>query len=381
MKPSHIFFKEIKPILEEYNSAFHIPIENNNGNYRKILKEKLDEYLNFYNQKILPVSLGKNITFHGISLSDVPEKINYLNKKILQVFDEYFNGKTFFANKILNETLDNINYKKLQFERTSKERIFYRGRPKSDKQYTKSELFHIPFQYRSRVSTNRYSIPGIPALYLGENSYTCWEEFDRKSFKEIYFSVFESVDKTNIIEMLRIEDLLTDIKNGNIETNFIPYIILQYFVSFPISIACSIKVYNKEGNFKPEYIIPQMLLEYITQDEEIHGLKFPSTKINYSKLKNIQAYNYVFPIKESQESGFCSILKNKFKLSAPSSLELEDLLDDPYIKTILVSDGVGIEKNDNSPKISIIENDERYYYDTSFGKLDKKLEQKTRTKL
>jgi hypothetical protein len=29
------------------------------------------------------------------------------------------------------------------------------------------ELFHIPFQSRERVATQRYSIPGLPCLYLG----------------------------------------------------------------------------------------------------------------------------------------------------------------------------------------------------------------------
>ncbi|WBX72862.1 hypothetical protein PG913_08080 [Tenacibaculum pacificus] len=379
MKPSQKFVEEIIPILKEDNFDFQIPIENNDGNYRNILEKKLNDYLNFYNKKIHPLTKGKSMNFYGVNSSEIPEKIIFLNKQLLKTFDNFSNGKTFLANKTFNETLDEIKYSKLQNERTSTKRIFYRARPKSDKQYTKSELFHIPFEKRYLVSTNRYSIPGIPALYLGENSYTCWEEFDRKEIEEIFFSVYENIDNLNIIEILRIEDLLKDIENGDIPVPFIPYSILQYFTCFPLSIACSIKVHNKNGNFKPEYIIPQMLLEYTTQDDEIDGIKFPSTKVNYSKLKYIQAYNYVFPIRESKESGFCPVLKNKFKLSHPTSLELENLLDNPYIRENQMSNG--IEINEKSAKISIIENDERYYYNTSFGKIDKKFEIKTREKL
>lgn len=379
MKPSAKFVKEIIPILKKYNSGFQIPIENNDGNYRNILEKELNDYLKFYKKIIHPLTNGIFMKFNEISSSKIPEKIEFLNKQLLKTFDDYSKGKTFLANKVFNETLDEIKYNKLQYERTSTEKIFYRARPKSDKQYTKSELFHIPFNKRYLVSTNRYSISGTPALYLGENSYTCWEEFDRTEIDEMFFSVFENIGNLNIIEILRIEDLLIDIENGDIKDSFIHYFILPYFMCFPVSIACCIKVHNKKGNFKPEYIIPQMLLEYTTQDDEIDGIKYPSSKVNYSKLKFIQAYNYVFPIRESKESGFCPILKSKFKLSHPTSLELENLLDNPYISKTQMSSGTEIDEN--SAKISIIENDERYYYNTSFGKIDKKFKIKTREKL
>ncbi|WCC44903.1 hypothetical protein PJW08_01000 [Tenacibaculum finnmarkense] len=233
------------------------------------------------------------MTVHGIHISEISSKIEHINKGILDCIEKYLQGKPFLANKIFNECLDNINIGKIQFERIiNPKRIFYRARKKEEQHFNKGDLFHIPFEKRVFVSTNRYSIPGSPALYLAENSYTCWEEFERPDFKNLYFSCFENSHRINIIEILRIEDFIKEIEN---RSSFKGFYMLKYLLYFPISIACTLKVYNKKGNFKPEYIIPQMLLEYVIQNEIIDGIKFPSTKINHENLKNIQAYNYVFP--------------------------------------------------------------------------------------
>ncbi|WCC44902.1 hypothetical protein PJW08_00995 [Tenacibaculum finnmarkense] len=86
-----------------------------------------------------------------------------------------------------------------------------------------------------------------------------------------------------------------------------------------------------------------------------------------------------FRVKENRDSGFCSVLKEKFKLSEPSSLELEELLYNPY--TTQTQSGGGIQIKDDSPKISVIESEERYYENTAFGKIDFLLKNKTREKL
>lgn len=379
-KPSEQFHKKVIEFLKGNISILKIPVKNQSGDFKKVLKNRLDDYLDYFNKNIEPLTRNLGITFNQIHISEISTKIEVLNDGLLKSIDKYLEGKPFEANKIFNTTLSEISYTKVKFERTLPEnKLFYRARVKSNKHYSKEDLFHIPFQKRTLVSTNRYSIPGIPALYLGENSYTCWEEFDRDNFKDLYFSVYESTEKMNIIEILRIEDFLNDIEKVTPDYPFKTMLILQFLVYFPISIACTLKVYNRKGNFKPEYIIPQMLLEYIIQDEEIDGIKFPSTKINYDNLKNIQAYNYVFPIKKNEDSGFCAILKEKFQLSSPSSLELEELLNNPY--TTETQSGGGINFNHNSAKISINDGDERYYENTSFGKLEFILKNKIRKKL
>lgn len=372
-------YTDLINVIHCNDELFQLPINYGTKNIQELLHDKLYKYECFFNQNITPLIQDKNITFHSIRIDSVFDRIKVLNECIILTVNKYLDGKPYEASKYFADTLDNIYLNKLQFEYIIPEKtLFFRAREKSKYQYSKKELFHIPFQKRNYASTSRYSIPGVPALYLGDNTYTCWEEINRPNFKELYYSVFENVSELNTIQILRTEDLLMII-NSDVTENFKIFFVLQFLIYFPISIACSIKVKDRNANFKPEYIIPQMLLEYVIQNNRIDGIKFPSTKINYNNLKNVPAYNYIFPIKKSQDFDYCPILKEKFILSEPSSLELEELLNNPVKQpTILYSDE---EFSEQPEKIKIVENDEREYYNTSFGKLDKILEEKSRDKL
>ncbi len=45
----------------------------------------------------------------------------------------------------------------------------YKMRVGTNHTYSKNEMFHIPFELRGLVKTNRYSIPGLPCVYLGSS--------------------------------------------------------------------------------------------------------------------------------------------------------------------------------------------------------------------
>ena len=48
---------------------------------------------------------------------------------------------------------------------------------------TRRDLFHVPFEEREKLASQRYSIPGVPCLYLGSSAYVCWEELGRPEFQ------------------------------------------------------------------------------------------------------------------------------------------------------------------------------------------------------
>jgi hypothetical protein len=239
----------------------------------------------------------------------------------------------------------------------------------NEKQYSKKDLFHIDFNIRHLVSTNRYSIPGIPALYLGDSAYVCWEEFERPRLRELWFSRFENTKAVKIIEILLIEDALEKIQNE--KANYIVKIIriLSYLIHFPLTLATTIKVKNNNGSFKPEYIISQILLEYVMKNEKIDGIKFPSTKVNYKQIVNVKCYNYIFPVKTNKKSGICNKLRTIFKMTNPTSLEMLELLNNPAEPTLyLYSRRKKIEQT-----IDIVENEKLIYLNTSFGKIEHEL--------
>ena len=46
-------------------------------------------------------------------------------------------------------------------------KFLYRARIGTLESFRKDEIFHVPFHLRHLVATQRYSIPGLPCLYLG----------------------------------------------------------------------------------------------------------------------------------------------------------------------------------------------------------------------
>jgi hypothetical protein len=76
--------------------------------------------------------------------------------------------------------------------------LLYRVRIGGLTDFTRGELFHIPFEKRILVKPQRYSISGLPSLYLGGSIWVCWEELGRPRFEEMQISRFRAVPKSNI---------------------------------------------------------------------------------------------------------------------------------------------------------------------------------------
>lgn len=93
--------------------------------------------------------------------------------------------------------------------------------------------------------------------------------------------------------------------------------VLRFFAFLPFSISCLFKTPPPhEHSYSPEYIVPQMLMNFIKKSNIYHGVRYPSTKFSYSS--NIMpAFNYAFPVKDPDSDGFCRFLKEKFDWTDP----------------------------------------------------------------
>ena len=136
-------------------------------------------------------------------------------------------------------------------------------------------------------------------------------------------------------------------------------------MTFPIILACTIKVKNELADFKPEYIIPQLLLELVSRNESVDGIKFISTKVDYKKIDNVPAYNYVFPIKQPTREGLCKKLVSCFHTTSPTSWAIEQLIDSGSANSYI--------ENKETGEIAIIDDNKSNYLLTSFGQLELKL--------
>jgi hypothetical protein len=125
------------------------------------------------------------------------------------------------------------------------------------------------------------------------------------------------------------------------DSDYFPEELIRTIRRIPLMLACGFVVKNPTDVFKPEYIIPQLLVETIisnnrkiTQREKseidpdvIWGVIYTSTHINndfpYGKkyLENI-----VLPVIESNNpSTYCYCLASLFDISHPSCYEYESL--------------------------------------------------------
>ena len=93
--------------------------------------------------------------------------------------------------------------------------------------------------------------------------------------------------------------------------------IMSRIICWPLIAASSVQVKIPDMPFIPDYIVPQLLLQWLRNNKNFDGLRYFSTRINRIDHSPWAAMNYVFPVKEVTSEGYCQKLQNKFYLTAP----------------------------------------------------------------
>ena len=338
--------------------------------FRVHLKAELERYVSYYITQVKPHTDDVAL-YTDDAQSPLTDKITRLTVGIIEAVDYYYKGHLLQADEAFRGALNDVMFEKLNsVESIPFNRSFYRARSGNSSRFTKRDLFHHAFENRGLVGTNRYSIPGLPALYLGDSTYVCWEELNQPSFHTLCFSRFETTETLRVIKIQRLSDYLIQLRT--VVSNFHDrYTYLtRYLALFPLSIACSIKTRSNNDTFKPEYIIPQLLLQYVTSEKEkIDGIMYPSTKVNYEITQGLSLYNYVFPVKNIQSEGYCNRLTSVFKLTQPTSTDLESLASFGNLRPFTQAE---FDEMDNKPqKLSIVTEEPKDYLMTQFGFLER----------
>ena len=184
------------------------------------------------------------------------------------------------------------------------------------------DMFHIPLTKRGIVETQRYSVPGYPCLYLARNVYGCWEEMGRPNFGTVMVSKFVTQKE---FKMLDLRVPTRDTWENNMK---------NCLLTFPLVIASMIQVKNSKDTYKPEYLIPQLLTEWIISknennkgDDKILGIMYTSAHKNDDFSFPDDSYdNYAIPVLNPLcDKQNCIKLTNYFKLTAPTYYDLEVL--------------------------------------------------------
>ena len=205
---------------------------------------------------------------------------------------------------------------------------FYRMRViREDERYglNSKGMFHIPLSKKGEVKTQRYSVPGFPCLYLGLSTYGCWEEMRRPNFGTVMVSKYVSTQEFELLD-LRIPSLEKWKEN-----------ICDSILFFPLIIASMFQVKDNSATYKPEYLIPQLITEWvIVQQKLTRKTKSNIIGIIYTSVHKNLDFNFpedvfdniVVPVLKPLNKGvmdYCPILTDLFELTPPTYYDLETL--------------------------------------------------------
>lgn len=220
----------------------------------------------------------------------------------------------------------------------------------------RSRVFHTPYNLRTKVGTNRYSIAGFPSLYLGTSVKLCLEELRYNPYQQyslcsrfkIVRDLWKNPTEIDVIELgIKPQDFFENrdydyvSKNRKIDTSLLdsPDVRQSYLLWFPIIAASSFIRAYKQDPFAPEYIIPQLLMQWVrkqndSDENKLYGIRYFSCS---SKKASDLGFNYVFPTsgkRHPRNKNFCEILAISFLLSKPVYLHDFDNIEDceTYLK-------------------------------------------------
>lgn len=303
-----------------------IPYKFSNGSFKSNFKELFNNLIKRINKLEDKQSFYYGSENKFINIEEIKSKYKHLISNLILSLEYYFEGNIYksqckfkfaLTGNLLNDSTSHfrlIHVKPgIHWYRLRKNETNY------FENFTKNEMFHVPFQLRNTITTKRYSIPGYPCLYLSSSTYLCWVELNKPDINKVTASRFKSKNGITLLNLSK-----PDLNKANSEEK------LDYFMIFPLLLACSIKVNNDFDIFKPEYIFPQFLLEYVKTENELDGIKYESTKLNNDLIEHLEHYNIVMPVKKTENEGYCNELLNYFEISIPIDFQILDIATPKY---------------------------------------------------
>lgn len=326
--------------------------------FDSFLRQTFDKYLQH-------VSAIDDTEFPSIctEIKNSRDKIEQLSENIVAAVKHYLGGYPYPAYKEIENSMGNVAIERL-FSRLSQStraggfpgeaELFlecvlhpplYRIRSDktlaANKRPSRRDIFHVPFEQRHKVRNQRYSIAGLPCLYLGSSIWICWEELNRPELDSIWISRFRLSTEVTVLDFQFPPALAwhlfgVALRNKNQQGQALPQefrdrfdegFIASYVLCWPLLAACSVRVESRIGSFFPHYIVPQMVLQWVTKEQRVNGIRYFSTRTAPREIDSYAHCSYVFPARNICGLGLCSELRKQFLLTAPISWEFLQNID------------------------------------------------------
>lgn len=308
------------------------------------LQDNFDQYLLAVKEAANPAN---NPLLGQTMCQMVSDSINRVEKHangLIEVLRLYLSGKIVPASIKAFEIFDDMK-PQLMIRYSGAERFetYFRIREIDDAKpfpLERKELFHIPYSKNYLVGTERYSMPGHPCLYLASQAELCWYEcgrpqkfaiskFDIPQSENNYFKYIDFSEKL----MPLMHSFFSWFHNDN-DRNAVEKYLLKYICTYPLRAACSVVVEHQGCKFIEEYIIPQLLLQWVINDDDFDGIRYESCNAS-DEVKCMGGHNIVLPSKVFDADGFDIKLRANVKVGHPSVFDTNNIVVPAWIEELL----------------------------------------------
>ena len=217
--------------------------------------------------------------------------------------------------------------------------LFYRVRSvegtRKDIESNPDELFHIPLSKKALTNNERFSLAGFPSLYLATMLPLAWQESGYP--QRYYYSEFQylklaqrgkNIDFKNEMKLLALYSPQEIYMWGTAEKyNRFPVwleAVRKCLMMYPLVMACAFVNHSGKGAYKQEYIIPQMLMQWVQRNiDSVQGISY-FTCVDMKMMPSAYcAYDIVIPaLAPYDDKKYSQKLRDEFTWTKPRYFEI-----------------------------------------------------------
>lgn len=293
----------------------------------------------YCNEPYIVASIDNNYAFRGMAPESIQPK-QYKGNPIYKKMNEH--PLSFFKGRVAVENID------------------------------RRDMLHIPFDKRGLITTQRFSMSGVPCLYLSTTSLGCWLELNMPQLELFQISSYKIPDDLKILNMCISQHTINGRASGGYVDEDEYKATCSLIELFPLVCATSFQVLDMNRSFRSEYIISQLLMQ-VVNELDIDGVAYLS-----KKMEDYYAYPQAVNV---------AILMNSDKLPPYSEEKLdmywqrsdEIKLTDPFISSEISQQSDNdlyksyineIYKDHKVHNNVILAGNKLVYTDTDFSKFD-----------
>lgn len=305
-----------------------------------LLEENFQQYVNDLSTSINPSDnpvVGSNMCeMIYDKLADIEQNA----KDLVQVLRLYCNGNIRDASNLAFLVFSKMKPQLMQrYSGATITETYFRIRKIEDTPFPliRKELFHIPKSKNHLIGAERYSTAGYPCLYLASQPELAWYECNcPKKFAIAKF--FIPQEPSHFLRFIDFSEKLVTLSHSfhtwfinETEKLEVQRYLLKHIYSYPLRAACSVSTKYPNAQFHEEYIVPQLLLNWVRNNAEFDGIRYESSS-NNENVCYAGAHNLVLVTKTFDSDGYDEKLRGCIKLTLPKAYDISNFSgNDPYL--------------------------------------------------